>query len=76
MTEQLQEQGLDRKDLKIQALLQKVTEGVDTIADLRVNFTVSEEMNRRLQVRVNELEQQLSASNNQTEEPQPSNQAD
>jgi hypothetical protein len=49
MTEQVEEQSLDRKDLKIRALLEKNMELQNANADLRVEITVLEdEANRQI----------------------------
>lgn len=51
---------MDRKDLKIQALLEKIssltTNYENQVADLRVELTISEQDNDELKVRIKELE--------------------
>jgi hypothetical protein len=53
-------QELDRKDLKVQALLEKIssltTQYENQVADLRVELTVSELENQSLRKLVEELE--------------------
>lgn len=56
----MNEQSIDRKDLKIQALLEKVSSMTaqyeNQVADLRVELTISESERQNLQAKVSELE--------------------
>lgn len=65
MTEENQEQ-VDRKDLKIEALKQELAAKVDQVAELRADLTIYDSEYKKLLEKVNELEGQLSE---QTEDP-------
>lgn len=62
MSEEQNEQlPLDRKDLKIQALLEKISDQNNQIADCRVDITILSQANQQLVEKVNEWEKSAQA---------------
>jgi len=65
MTEQIEEQQVDRKDLKIQALVEKIStltaQYENQAADYRVEITLMSTENNRLENLVHELQEKGSA---------------